>query len=140
MKPGNQELTALSPTNYHRQGLGESPRKYRSARHGKPINWSIATIRLWATAAKFLGLGRRSAHARRFDCHVGKGHRSGKLCLRDRQFFDRATLPQAFYQAVERPDIIRVLRTPLNSAAQAQIVATDLLGRFVTPLLGQQGR
>jgi hypothetical protein len=52
--------------------------------------------------------------------------------LRACQFLDRATLPQAFYQAVQRPDIVRVLCAALNSAAQAQIVATDILSLIVT--------
>jgi hypothetical protein len=60
--------------------------------------------------------------------------------LHDRQLFDLATLLQAFCQALERPNIIRVLRTPLNSAAQAQIVATDLLSLVVMAPLSQQRR
>jgi hypothetical protein len=51
-----------------------------------------------------------------------------------------AALPETFYQAVQRPDIVRMLGTPLNPAAQAQIVATDLLGLDVMALLSQQGR
>ena len=41
---------------------------------------------------------------------------------------------------MECPNIIRVLCTPLNSTAQAQIVATDLLSLAVMALLGQQSR
>jgi hypothetical protein len=50
-----------------------------------------------------------------------------KLSLPDSQLFDLVTLLQTFRQTVERPNIIRVLCTPLNSTAQSQIVATDLL-------------
>jgi len=45
---------------------------------------------------------------------------------------------QTFRQTVERPNIIRVLCTPLNSTAQSQIVATDLLSPSVMALLSQQ--
>lgn len=45
---------------------------------------------------------------------------------------------QTFRQTVERPNIIRVLCTPLNSTAQSQIVATDLLSPAVMALLSQQ--
>jgi hypothetical protein len=50
-----------------------------------------------------------------------------KLSLPAPQLFDLVTLLQTFRQTVERPNIIRVLCTPLNSTAQSQIVATDLL-------------
>src|ERR1700730_3796031 len=49
------------------------------------------------------------------------------ISLPDSQLFDLVTLLQTFRQTVERPNIIRVLCTPLNSTAQSQIVATDLL-------------
>jgi hypothetical protein len=39
---------------------------------------------------------------------------------------------------MERPDILRVLYTLLNSSAQAQVVATDVLSLPVMALLGQQ--
>jgi hypothetical protein len=51
--------------------------------------------------------------------------------VHDGQFFDLAALLQTFRQTAERPNIIRMLCTPLNSAAQAQIVATDLLSLIV---------
>lgn len=51
---------------------------------------------------------------------------------------DLVTLLQTFRQTVERPNIIRVLCTPLNSTAQSQIVATDLLSLAVMALLSQQ--
>jgi hypothetical protein len=38
-----------------------------------------------------------------------------KLSLHDSQLFDLVTLLQTFRQTVERPNIIRVLCTPLNS-------------------------
>ena len=61
-----------------------------------------------------------------------------KLSLHDSQLFDIVTLLQTFRQTVERPNIIRVLCTPLNSTAQSQIVATDLLSLAVMALLSQQ--
>jgi len=61
-----------------------------------------------------------------------------KLSLHDSQLFDLVTLLQTFRQTVERPNIIRVLCTPLNSTAQSQIVATDLLSPAVMALLSQQ--
>src|ERR1700676_1076746 len=61
-----------------------------------------------------------------------------KLSLHDSQLFDLVTLLQTFRQTVERPNIIRVLCTPLNSTAQSQIVATDLLSLAVMALLSQQ--
>ena len=61
-----------------------------------------------------------------------------KLSLYDSQLFDLVTLLQTFRQTVERPNIIRVLCTPLNSTAQSQIVATDLLSPGVMALLSQQ--
>jgi hypothetical protein len=79
----------------------------------------MLSVLLWTTAARHFDSGGRSAHARRHDRHVYKGHRRRKLSLRDYQFFDRATLLQAFHQAVERPNIIRMLCAPLNSATQA---------------------
>ena len=60
-----------------------------------------------------------------------------KLSLHS-QLFDLVTLLQTFRQTVERPNIIRVLCTPLNSTAQSQIVATDLLSPGVMALLSQQ--
>ena len=41
---------------------------------------------------------------------------------------------------MQRPDVIRVLCAPLNSTAQAEIIATDLLRLTVMALFGQQGR
>jgi hypothetical protein len=61
-----------------------------------------------------------------------------KLSLPDSQLFDLVTPLQTFRQTVERPNIIRVLCTPLNSTAQSQIVATDLLSPGVMALLSQQ--
>jgi hypothetical protein len=58
--------------------------------------------------------------------------------LHDSHLFDLVTLLQTFRQTVERPNIIRVLCTPLNSTAQSQIVATDLLSLAVMALLSQQ--
>jgi hypothetical protein len=64
--------------------------------------------------------------------------RAHKLSLHDSQLFDLVTLLQTFRQTVERPNIIRVLCTPLNSTAQSQIVAIDLLSLAVMALLSQQ--
>src|ERR1700722_4182164 len=95
---------------------------------------------LCATAARRFGLDLCSTHARRHDRYVRKGHRSCKLGLHDRQFFDLAALLQTFRQTPQRPDIIRMLRAPLNSPAQAQVVTTDLLSLAVMALLRQQRR
>ena len=51
-----------------------------------------------------------------------------------------AALLQALGKALQRPDIVRMLRTTLDSAAQAEIVAVDLLGLAVVALFGKQGR
>ena len=58
--------------------------------------------------------------------------------MHDSHLFDLVTLLQTFRQTVERPNIIRVLCTPLSSTAQSQILATDLLGLAVMALLSQQ--
>src|ERR1700722_2357053 len=88
---------------------------------------SIAPISWRATAVRLFGLHRRSTHAQRHDRHARRCHRGRKPAVHDGQFFDLAALLQTFRQTAERPNIIGMLCTPLNSAAQAQIVATDLL-------------
>jgi hypothetical protein len=114
------------------------PGIFAEARTNKGSQRSIASISLRATAVGLFDLDRHSTHARGLDRHVRKGHRRRKLSLHDSQLFDLATPLQAFRQTVECPNIIRVLCTPLNSSAQAQIVATDLLSLAVMALLGQQ--
>jgi hypothetical protein len=109
-----------------RPGTGQGPQQ------------SIASIPWRATAVRPLDPDRHSTHARGVDRHVRKGHRRGKLSLHDLQFVELATLLQTFRQTMERPNIIRVLCTSLNSSAQAQIVATDLFSLAVMALLGQQ--
>src|SRR5258708_7502278 len=100
---------AISEPDIFCRGLDEGPQA------------SIASIPLRATAARLFGLNRRSTHARRHDRHVRKGHRRRKLSLHDLQFSELAALLQTFRQTMERPYIIRVLCTSLNSSAQAQI-------------------
>ena len=44
----------------------------------------------------------------------------------------------AFHQAVQRPDIVRMLATARNTVSQPQVLAIDGLGFVETALLGQK--
>ena len=113
---------------------------FAEVRATKGAQRSIASIFLRATAVRPFGLDRHPTHTRKLDRNVRKGHRRRKLSSHDSQFFDGAALLQTFRQTMERPNIVGMLCTALNSAAQSQIVATDLLSLAVMALLGQQGR
>lgn len=82
----------------------------------------------------------RPAQARRIDRHVGLRLRNGQPGAQAGQFPCLSTCRQAFHQPVQRPDVVGVLGAALHDAAQAEVVAIDLLGFGAMALVEQQRR
>jgi hypothetical protein len=69
-----------------------------------------------------------AAHAGGGDRNIRSRHSLGQLRLEQRAFRALISLPEALHQAVQCPDIVRMLRASLDGAAQSEIVTIDLLG------------
>ncbi|MFZ1150150.1 MAG: hypothetical protein WAR76_10510, partial [Xanthobacteraceae bacterium] len=76
-----------------------------------------------------------AAHAGRRDRYISLLHSLCELLLKFWQLVQLSTSLQAFYQSMQRPDVVGMLRASLNFAGQTKIVAIYFLGfGAVTPL------
>ena len=118
-----RSLRALHQLHFKRRILGS--RECESAGIDRDENGVNALLGVSYSIDSGGTVGQRSCVRTSFLCTTPNSSTSSR-CL------------QTFRQTVERPNIIRVLCTPLNSTAQSQIVATDLLSPAVMALLSQQ--
>jgi hypothetical protein len=81
-----------------------------------------------------------STHAGRRDWHIRGALCSGEPLLQFRKLLRVVPFQQAFNQAMQSPDVVRVLRAALNVGIQAEIIAVNTLGLFDVASLQKKGR